>query len=239
MMWESVPRISAAGCGPSGPPARRQTLATVADGKLNLNCGGVEDDGCLVHACAMLIAMTEADGLLLDLRYATADNLLGRPVYDRPVALLRPEARAALLSAVGRADVLGLRLKLFDAFRPLEAQRLFWEAAADKTFVADPRTGGTHPRGIAVDLTLVEAASGAELPMGTGFDDFSAASAHDRLDGLAPEAIRNRALLLGLMTACGFEHYGPEWWHYHLPGRERFPALKAADVPGGPMGAPA
>ena len=193
----------------------------------------------MVHGRDMLIAMTEADGVLLDLRYATADNLLGRPVYDRPVALLRPEARAALLAAVDRAGVLGLRFKLFDAFRPLEAQRLFWEAATDKTFVADPRTGGTHPRGIAVDLTLVDAADGAELPMGTGFDDFSAASAHDRLAGLAPEAVRNRALLLGLMTACGFEHYGPEWWHYHLPGRERFPALAAADVPGGPMGAPA
>ena len=193
----------------------------------------------MVHGRDMLIAMTEADGVLLDLRYATADNLLGRPVYDRPVALLRPEARAALRAAVDRAGVLGLRFKLFDAFRPLEAQRLFWEAATDKTFVADPRTGGTHPRGIAVDLTLVDAADGAELPMGTGFDDFSAASAHDRLAGLAPEAVRNRALLLGLMTACGFEHYGPEWWHYHLPGRERFPALAAADVPGGPMGAPA
>jgi D-alanyl-D-alanine dipeptidase len=185
----------------------------------------------------MLIAITEADGVLLDLRYATTDNLLGRPIYDRPVALLHPEARAGLLSVVERAGRLGLRLKLFDAFRPIEAQWLFWEAAADKTFVADPRTGGTHPRGIAVDLTLVDAASGAELPMGTGFDDFTAASAHGQLEGLAPEVLRNRALLLGLMTACGFEHYEPEWWHYHLPGRARFPALAAADVPGGPMGA--
>ncbi len=185
----------------------------------------------------MLIPITDADGILLDLRYASVDNLLGRAIYTRAVALLRPPARDALLAAAAHAAALGLKLKLFDAFRPLEAQWAFWHAAADKTFVADPRGGGTHPRGIAVDLTLVDAASGAELPMGTGFDDFSARSAHGRLADLPAEAIRNRALLLGVMTACGWEHYPPEWWHYHLPGRDAHPALSAADVPGGPMDA--
>ena len=183
----------------------------------------------------MLIPITAADGILLDLRYASVDNLLGRAIYSRAVALLRPPARDALLAAAGHAAVLGLKLKLFDAFRPLEAQWAFWHAAADKTFVADPRDGGTHPRGIAVDLTLVDATNGSELPMGTGFDAFSPLSAHDCRTGLPVEAIRNRALLLGLMTACGWEHYGPEWWHYHLPGRAAYPALSAADVPDGPM----
>lgn len=183
----------------------------------------------------MLIPITDADGILLDLRYASVDNPLGRAVYARAVALLRPPARDALLRAAARARAVGLALKVYDAFRPLEAQRLFWDAAPDKTFVADPRTGGTHPRGIAVDLMLVDAATGLDLPMGMGLDDFSALSGHDRLEGLAPDAVRNRASLLSLMTACGWEHYGPEWWHYHLPGREAYPALSAADVPGGPM----
>ena len=183
----------------------------------------------------MLMPLSQADGVDLDLRYATADNLLGRPVYARAVALLRPEAHAALMRVARRAGVLGLRLKVFDAFRPLEAQWAFWDAAQDKTFVADPRTGGTHPRGIAVDLTLVDDATGAELAMGTGFDDFTPLSAHDRLEGLGADVVRSRALLLGLMTACGFDSYAPEWWHYHLPGRESFPALSASDVPGGPM----
>ena len=156
--------------------------------------------------CVMLEPITEADGVVLDLRYATDANLLGRPVYSRAVALLRPEARRALIAAGARARALGLRLKVFDAFRPLEAQWLFWEAAEDKTFVADPRLGGTHPRGIAVDLTLTDAASGIEMAMGTGFDDFTARSAHAALDDLAPEAVRNRALLLGIMTATGWDH---------------------------------
>ena len=183
----------------------------------------------------MLIPLTAADGFDFDLRYASVDNLLGRPIYRRAVALLHPTAHRALKAASAHAGALGLRLKIFDAFRPLEAQWAFWEAAEDKTFVADPRTGGTHPRGIAVDLTLVDGRSGAELPMGTDFDAFTASSAHGCLDGLHSEAIRNRALLLGIMTACGWEHYSPEWWHYHLPGRETYPALSAADVPEGPM----
>ncbi len=181
-----------------------------------------------------LVPLTEADGVALDLRYATADNLLGRPVYIRPVALLHPDAHARLMAAVRHAQVLGLRLLVFDAFRPLEAQQAFWDAVEDKTFVADP-AGGTHPRGIAVDLTLADAGTGAVLEMGTGFDAFTPLAAHGALDGLLPEAVRNRALLLGLMTACGWEAYGPEWWHYHLPARRHLPALSAGDVPGGPM----
>ena len=182
-----------------------------------------------------LVPLTAADGVMLDLRYATADNLLGRPVYDRAVALLHPDAHARLVDAARRARAIGLAFKVFDAFRPMEAQRLFYEAAVEKTFVADPAGGGTHPRGIAVDLTLVDAASGAELDMGTGFDAFTPAAAHGALAGLSPESVRNRALLLGIMTASGWERYDPEWWHYHLPDRGDLRPLSAADVPHGPM----
>jgi D-alanyl-D-alanine dipeptidase len=182
----------------------------------------------------MLIPIREEDGLLLDIRYATADNLTGRPIYARPVALLLPEARERLLRANGLALALGLRIKVFDAFRPIEAQWALWHAVEDKRFVSDPRRGGVHPRGAAVDLTLVEAASGAELPMGTGFDAVEGASAHGS-PGIPAEDQRNRAILLGLMTAAGWDHYALEWWHYQLFDARRHPALCASAVPGGPM----
>jgi D-alanyl-D-alanine dipeptidase len=183
---------------------------------------------------AMLLPISEADGLILDLRYATADNLTGRPIYSRPVALLLPEARARLLAARDRAAAWGLRIKVFDAFRPIEAQWALWHAVVDKRFVADPRAGGVHPRGAAIDLTLCDAATGAELPMGTGFDATEAESGHGH-PGVPVEDQRNRALLLGLMTAAGWDHYGLEWWHYQLPQARRFPSLTASAVPGGPM----
>jgi D-alanyl-D-alanine dipeptidase len=181
----------------------------------------------------MLTTLTEADGLSFDLRYATPDNLTGRPIYRRPVAMLLPEARTRLLHAAALAAQLGLRLKIYDAFRPIEAQWALWNAVTDKRFVADPRAGGVHPRGAAVDLTLIEP-SGAELPMGAGFDEIAARSAHGTPD-IPPEAQRNRALLLGLMTAAGWDHYRLEWWHYQLVDARRHPPLAATAVQGGPM----
>ncbi len=180
----------------------------------------------------MLIALTESDGLAFDLRYATADNVAGQVIYRRPVAMLVPEARTALLRARDLAAALGLGLLVYDAFRPLEAQWALWHAIEDKRFVSDPRLGGLHPRGVAVDLTLTE--GGAALPMGTGFDAIEAESAHGSL-GIAAGAQRNRALLLGIMTAAGWGHYAQEWWHYQLPEPRRYPALWATAVPGGPM----
>lgn len=176
----------------------------------------------------MLIPVTPADGIVLDLRYATADNWTGAPIYRRPVALLRPEARDRLLDAAARARAIGLHLVVFDAFRPIEAQWALWHAAPDKQYAADPRGGGTHPRGVAVDLTLADG-TGA-LPMGTGFDEAVPRSGHDCLD-LPGEALRNRAILLGIMTAAGWERYGPEWWHYHLPDHGHLPVLEAVDGP--------
>src|SRR3546814_3524112 len=75
----------------------------------------------------------------------------------------------------------------FDAFRPVEAQWRLWEVFPDPEFVADPRVGSNHSRGVAIDLTLVDAASGTALDMGTPFDDFTALSHHARND-LPPEA---------------------------------------------------
>ncbi len=180
----------------------------------------------------MLVSLRDS-GCLLDIRYATADNLTGKPIYTRPVAMLLPQAERKLRMAVAMAAQLGYRIKVFDAFRPLEAQWALWNAVSDKRFVSDPRHGGVHPRGAAVDLTLVDA-SGAELPMGAGFDEISARAAHGCLE-ISPGAQRNRAVLLGLMTAAGWGHYHLEWWHYELPDARAYPPLSASAVPDGPM----
>jgi zinc D-Ala-D-Ala dipeptidase len=182
----------------------------------------------------MLVPIREEDGFVLDLRYATRENLTGRQLYTRPVALLLPQAYSLLMRAGARARALGLSLRIFDAFRPIEAQWVLWNAVADKRFVADPRQGGLHPRGAAVDLTLDDAATGESLPMGTGFDAITDLSAHGSMD-VPAEAQRHRALLLGLMTAASWDNYSLEWWHYQLFDAKRHPPLHAGAVAGGPM----
>ena len=156
--------------------------------------------------------------------------MTGKPIYSRAAAQLHPLAAAALQRATALARPLGLRFRIFDAFRPTEAQWCLWEVFPDPEFVADPREGSNHSRGVAVDLTLVDGASGAALDMGTPFDDFTALSHHARSD-LPVDVQRNRAILLGLMTAAGWDWNRFEWWHYQLFEPERFPLLTDAAAP--------
>lgn len=160
------------------------------------------------------------------LAYATADNFTGRAVY-RPDAgcFLHAEAAPLLTRAVQLARPLGLRLKLLDAFRPTEAQWALWNHTPDPEFLADPRRGSCHSRGAAIDLTLVNAEDWQELDMGTAFDAFTPRSHHGNLD-IPPAALRNRTLLLGLMSAAGWDFYGNEWWHYQMfDAASRYPLL--------------
>jgi D-alanyl-D-alanine dipeptidase len=79
--------------------------------------------------------------------------------------------------------------------------------------------------GAAVDLTIIDAASGVVLYMGTGFDNMRPLSWHGAA-GLDAAAERNRTLLLGIMTNAGFDFYRNEWWHYQLfKPRGRYPVL--------------
>ena len=166
--------------------------------------------------------------VVLDLVYATPHNITGKPIYARPVCLMHRDAQRCLHRAALAALDLGLRLKIFDAFRPQEAQVLLWDAAPDKVYVADPSVGSNHTRGVAVDLTLV-GANGLELDMGTAFDDMTALS-HHFSDKVSPEAQSNRLLLLNLMEDAGFECIPFEWWHYALPNVEQYPLVPSTHL---------
>ncbi len=168
-------------------------------------------------------------GVVLDLAYATPDNFTGRPVYGRAACYLHPEAEALLRRAVDLADRQGLRLKIFDAFRPAEAQWVLWTHTPDPGFLADPRRGSPHSRGAALDLTLIDG-TGTELDMGTGFDAFTRRS-HHGTDGLTAEVERNRLLLIGLMTTAGWDFYRNEWWHYQLFDARRLPLISDSALP--------
>jgi D-alanyl-D-alanine dipeptidase len=174
------------------------------------------------------IAPPEFD-VALHIAYATTENFTGRPVYGRAAAYLHPLAAAHLRRAIEAAAALGLRLLIFDAFRPSEAQWALWTFRPDPTFLADPRRGSPHSRGVALDLTLIDRA-GRALDMGTEFDAFTPLS-HHGAGGIPVAAQRNRHLLLGLMTTAGWDFYRNEWWHYQLFEPRRFPLLSDSVLP--------
>jgi D-alanyl-D-alanine dipeptidase len=117
----------------------------------------------------------------------------------------------------------GIGIKIWDGYRPRAVQYLLFDIFPNPAYVADPNTGSMHNRGGAVDVTLVDLATGEELLMPTLFDDFSIAASHSYMN-LPQEAIANRTLLRTIMEdIAGLNTYGAEWWHYNLPGAGGFP----------------
>ena len=164
----------------------------------------------------MLVEITEREySVAIDLKYATADNFTGAPVYQKNArCFLHQEAAEKLRTAIRLADAQGYKFLIFDAYRPTEAQWKLWDHTPDPHFLADPRKGSPHSRGVAVDLTLTRA-DGTPLDMGTAFDAFTPLSHHGNL-AINAEAQRNRLLLMGIMSTAGWDFYRNEWWHYQL-----------------------
>ena len=171
-----------------------------------------------------LVEITPAShDVAISIAYATADNFTGQPVYCRAACYLHPAAEILLSRAIRLAAEIGLRLKIFDAFRPSEAQWILWNHTPDPDFLADPRRGSPHSRGVAIDLSMIDS-GGNELEMGTSFDAFTDRSHHGST-GITATAQRNRHILLGIMTAAGWDYYRNEWWHYQLFNSRQYPLL--------------
>jgi D-alanyl-D-alanine dipeptidase len=177
-----------------------------------------------------MVEITAADfDVEIALAYATPDNITGKPIYARAGCYLHAKAAERLKAAVALAAPLDLRFKIFDAYRPTEAQWKLWDAFPSEEFVANPRKGSPHSRGVAIDLTLIDRA-GKELDMGTGFDEMRPISHHARTD-IPLEAQRNRFTLMGIMSAAGWDFYKNEWWHYQLFQARDYPLIDQATLP--------
>jgi len=151
----------------------------------------------------------------LDIRYATANNFLGRPVYSQARAFLQRPAAEALRRAHRALRKQGYGLVIHDGYRPWSVTKMFWDATPEdkKIFVADPAKGSRHNRGCAVDLSMVDLKTGKIVEMPSEYDEMSERS-HINYQGGTNDARRLRDLLRAAMEAEGFAVYEPEWWHY-------------------------
>lgn len=150
--------------------------------------------------------------IVIDLKYATPNNVMRKQLYNRETAYVRFSVALKLWQIQEELEELGYGLKIWDAYRPYSVTVEMYQRL-NKNFVAHPKYGSVHNRGCAVDLTIIDLATGKELEMPTSHDQFSPRSSH-KCNYVSKRAIQNRELLLKVMTKHSFVPLEHEWWHY-------------------------
>ena len=176
---------------------------------------------------ADLVELTTLDPTIkLDIRYATANNFAGRPVYTEARAFLQRPAADALARAHRSLRDHGYGLVIFDGYRPWRVTKLFWDITPPekREFVADPAKGSKHNRGCAVDLSLYDLQTGREVEMPSGYDEMSE-RAYPTYSGGTAESRRLRDLLRTAMEREGFIVEPNEWWHFNYKDWQQYPIL--------------
>ncbi|HEY2846352.1 MAG TPA: M15 family metallopeptidase [Pyrinomonadaceae bacterium] len=169
---------------------------------------------------ADLVELTKLDKTIkLNIRYATANNFVGRAVYPEARAFLQRPAAEAVVKVNKELRKEGLGLLIFDGYRPWSITKLFWDIVPEdhRKLVADPAKGSKHNRGCAVDLSIYDLKTGKEISMPSGFDEFTDRASPDYTGGTDVER-RNRDKLRHLMEAAGFTVNPNEWWHFDFNG---------------------
>ncbi len=155
---------------------------------------------------------------LIDLRYATANNFVGTPLYPSGARCLVHESLAeGLAVAAAQLRAQGLRLVFWDCYRPHDVQVRMFEVVSNPAWVARPGDySKSHESGRSVDVTTYGA--NGLTDMGTDFDSFTPDALAYATDGVSPAAQHNRAVLRAAMAAGGLSVYDGEWWHFDAPG---------------------
>ncbi|MDA8970382.1 M15 family metallopeptidase, partial [Flavobacteriaceae bacterium] len=161
-----------------------------------------------------------------ELRYATSNNFIGKPIdgYLKDSLIISTPAAKALKKIQTKLMLSGLSLKIFDAYRPQQAVDHFvrWAKVMNDTlmkqlyypdvqkselftlgFIAS-KSG--HTRGSTVDLSIVDVKTNKEVDMGSSYDFFGEKS-HPFYKKITEAQMKNRMLLRTIMIKNGFIPY--------------------------------
>lgn len=164
-------------------------------------------------------------GVVLDIRYATANNLTGEKIYRLAKAYARRPVAEALKKAQADFVKLGYGIKIFDGYRPYSATVKFYETMkGDTTYVASPYKGSRHNRGCAIDMTILDLKSKKDLKMPSDYDA-PVKESWPSTPVADPEVRKNRDTLISVMEKNGFKVYTTEWWHFDFIGWEKFEVM--------------
>ncbi len=200
--------------------------------------------------------------ILGDLKYATKENFLGRPVIGyhplaREVCMMTCEAAHALCEVQNSLlSESNCGLIIYDSYLPLRAVRDFntwvhspinddYELERKALHFPDLQKEdiakhgylaldvSRHCFGNAVDVFLVSKETGTALDMGTIFDFFGKRSHVSASENeVGKEAFKNRQILINAMKMFGFSVYSEEFWHFDYHKREVDEPMDFEIVPG-------
>jgi zinc D-Ala-D-Ala dipeptidase len=167
---------------------------------------------------------------IIDLRYATANNFTGIPLYPPDARCLVHESMAPGLAVAAQTLAShGDVLVFWDCYRPHDVQVKMFNVVPNPAWVAKPGPNArSHEAGRSVDVTIASAqqpcpparqlAGRCLADMGTDFDDFSPRATAFATAGVSADEQANRARLRDAMSAGGLSVYSGEWWHFDGPG---------------------
>jgi len=170
----------------------------------------------------------DGERFISDMKYNSEDNFLMKNVY-KDFGIEYIYVHKALYEKLKALEPVlkqkNIKLVIFDAYRPPEVQKAMWEILPNSRYVANPKTGSLHNRGVAIDVALA-GEDGNYLKFPTEFDSFEAKAAHS-YECTTEEQYKceNRALLKSLMESIGLTALNTEWWHYQLPNAKEYPIL--------------
>jgi D-alanyl-D-alanine dipeptidase len=160
------------------------------------------------------VTSEKVPGLVLEIRYATEQNITGKKIYTDKRAWLREETIRKLAQVARELEEKGYRLVLWDGWRPASAQKVLWAAKPDGRFLTPPNRISRHTRGTSVDVSLADR-NGKIVEMPSDHDEFTDRADEDFSD--VPKEVAQRARLLRkAMFRAGFSGVPDEWWHYDL-----------------------
>lgn len=168
-----------------------------------------------------LVRLVDIDSdFIIDLRYASAENFTKKKIYGSAECYINKNTANLLIRAKNVFKEDDFRVKIWDAYRPISAQKRFFEILPNPDFVAIPPDMSTlktfrptHLNGLCVDITLTDR-KGNEIPMPSEFDDFSAKASLNCPD-IADIPRKNATYMKRVMESVGFQGYDMEWWHFY------------------------